>query len=491
MSKFQKLTNGAPRATSVASTDIASGAATSTQFLAADGSGSAAFRALVSGDIPSLSSIYLPLSGGSLTGSANSNFDSLTHINNGTSGAGLSVRNFYNTFNGSSVTAVGGIIATGSTYTAASGINANAFAIDGIGAGGLALVAENASGVINFVTGGAASTNVRMIIGSAGIVGIGSTASTSWLNIGGGNNPLSGTSQIGIQSGFTSTSAATSSIRGFQSSLSQAASITTGNVFQFIANTFTKGSGATVTTLTDFISLAASGHAATNNACFADNNGYSGNYFLNQSGSDPSLLTGILQVGGANGSSATPLYTKVTGGTNAIGAAFNTTATNGAIIQVRQSDVTHTLLGSSANALGTGAATDTALVSNGTLYLASNAVKAVTLDTNQNTILAKTLAQPNYAASSFATTGTFSAGANTSGVINTNSSTIASFTLKLPPTPLDGQMYFFGTSGQIVALTIQDSAGGTVTGGKTSVAADLRGQSFVYSATTVKWHAIS
>lgn len=93
--------------------------------------------------------------------------------------------------------------------------------------------------------------------------------------------------------------------------------------------------------------------------------------------------SGNVAIGGTNGSSATPLYSKVTGGANAVVAALNTTATNGGVLQIRQSDVTHTFLGSAANALGAGAATDTALVSNGTLYIASGAAGALVIDTSQ------------------------------------------------------------------------------------------------------------
>ncbi len=54
MSNFQKLAAGIPTGTQVQGTDIGSGAATSVQFLAANGSGGSAFRPIVSGDIPTL-----------------------------------------------------------------------------------------------------------------------------------------------------------------------------------------------------------------------------------------------------------------------------------------------------------------------------------------------------------------------------------------------------------------------------------------------------
>jgi hypothetical protein len=64
MAKFLKVTAGVPRAGFVNGTDIASGAGTATQFLAADGSGNSAFRSLASGDLPTITFT------GNVTGSA-------------------------------------------------------------------------------------------------------------------------------------------------------------------------------------------------------------------------------------------------------------------------------------------------------------------------------------------------------------------------------------------------------------------------------------
>ena len=78
MSVFQKLSTGIGRGTAVQGTDIASGSATSTQFLAANGSGSSAFRSLTSGDIPALNYVssiaisvpsFLSVSGSPVTSS--------------------------------------------------------------------------------------------------------------------------------------------------------------------------------------------------------------------------------------------------------------------------------------------------------------------------------------------------------------------------------------------------------------------------------------
>lgn len=237
-------------------------------------------------------------------------------------------------------------------------------------------------------------------------VNVATTSTTSLLRIGGGTNPLSGTAQVGLNSTFTGTSAATSSMRGVQTALTQAGSTTTTNIYDFYSNIPTAGSGSTITNFADYTALGSAAHVGTNNAALTDTSTLSGNKFIYQTGTDFSLLTGSLEVGGTNTSSSTPFYTKSTGGTNAVGAAFNATATNGVVIQMRQNDVTHTYLGSAANAIGVGAATDSAVSSVGTLYLGSNSIKAVTIDTAQAMTLVGAFKAPNLATSSAATTGT-------------------------------------------------------------------------------------
>ncbi len=54
MANYQHLSNGASRQQQIQGTDIGSGAATSSQFLAANGSGGSAFRSILSTDIPTL-----------------------------------------------------------------------------------------------------------------------------------------------------------------------------------------------------------------------------------------------------------------------------------------------------------------------------------------------------------------------------------------------------------------------------------------------------
>lgn len=128
-------------------------------------------------------------------------------------------------------------------------------------------------------------------------VAIGAISTSAHFNISGAS-PLTGVTQYGYQSSFTGTSAATTAIRGFSASNSTAAaSFTCAAVTNFESGNVTVGAGSTVTAFTGFHDAGAANHRATNNASFADNVSFTGNWFLNQSGTDPSQISGILTIG--------------------------------------------------------------------------------------------------------------------------------------------------------------------------------------------------
>lgn len=109
-----------------------------------------------------------------------------------------------------------------------------------------------------------------------------------------GTSTASGSSYYGAYSGVTAATAATTAIGGYYSNFVGPASTTTTNVFGFGSNNV-KGSGSTWTNYEDFLSLTAASHSnATNAAAFADNAAFTGYWFLNQSGTDPSTLGGKL-----------------------------------------------------------------------------------------------------------------------------------------------------------------------------------------------------
>lgn len=165
-----------------------------------------------------------------------------------------------------------------------------------------------------------------------GQLGLISAASSSD-NVGlSGTTSLSGATQRGFHANFTATSAATTQVAGFRSALTTAASTTVANIFNFISTTLTVGSSGTATRMTGYIETGAAAHPATNNASFADNATYTGNWFLNESGTDASTLGGALTVGGALGvTGATTLASSETVGATgttpaALSVALNTTS---------------------------------------------------------------------------------------------------------------------------------------------------------------------
>lgn len=97
-----------------------------------------------------------------------------------------------------------------------------------------------------------------------------------------------------------------------------------------------------------------------------------------------------------------------------------------------------------------------------------------------------------YDTSSPATGGTVTASANKPGVLITPSATIATCTIKLPSSPIDGQQYWVACSQIISAVTWQDSGGtaGNVIGGPTTIGGTGRGARFVYNTSGTKWYNI-
>lgn len=109
---------------------------------------------------------------------------------------------------------------------------------------------------------------------------------------------LTGTAQAGIYTSTVFQSGATGSGVSVQAAPSTvAASFTMGALYGFYCSAPVVGSGSTVTRFANFRGEAST--AATNNAMFADNASFTGNYFINQSGTIGSYLGGQLEVGSA------------------------------------------------------------------------------------------------------------------------------------------------------------------------------------------------
>lgn len=137
-----------------------------------------------------------------------------------------------------------------------------------------------------------------LTVTSNGNLGIGTASNgTNGLNIELGSARFSGTVQRGVQVSSVFSSAATSAVRVFESSVStENASYTTGYLAGFFAEQPSKGAAATITRYMAFGGNQYS--SATNNAFLTDNQTFSGDYFIHSSSTRASFFTGIVNASG-------------------------------------------------------------------------------------------------------------------------------------------------------------------------------------------------
>lgn len=132
---------------------------------------------------------------------------------------------------------------------------------------------------------------------TAGSINIGTADPSAVLTIADGST-LTGTDQRGIQVSTSFTSAtATSSISAVRAPIDINTGVTTSVVRGFsVVPTLTSG------TITRFLEFQSNTIAiATNNACLADNTAFVGNFFLNQTGTRASILSGQILISTASG----------------------------------------------------------------------------------------------------------------------------------------------------------------------------------------------
>lgn len=134
------------------------------------------------------------------------------------------------------------------------------------------------------------TTNVGSLL-AASQLAAGAIDANSILTVGGGTNPLSGTSQVAVNVNYTSTAAATT-MRGVYANISPNAGASVGFLGNFWAGGI--GTASTPTRVVDFYTAGAQLHRGTNNASLADNSAFTGSFFLHQTGTDSSVLKGAL-----------------------------------------------------------------------------------------------------------------------------------------------------------------------------------------------------
>jgi hypothetical protein len=217
-------------------------------------------------------------------------------------------------------------------------------------AGGLALGAG--LGAISFYSGGIASTELNGSIDGNGLWTIGEsggsqthvvngsgTVSQTWLvgdTSASGNNLLevgslsstanailSGTTQNAIQAELTVNSSATSRAAGIQASYrTPVSAFTLGAGYGVRVGTPTIGAGSTVTRNIG-LGFQGVGTSGTNNAFIADNEAFTGNYFINSTSTNSSHIAGSLGLGANAGAPSFPLHVRVDQNTTTAGAIYN------------------------------------------------------------------------------------------------------------------------------------------------------------------------
>lgn len=168
-------------------------------------------------------------------------------------------------------------VADGSVGTPALGFTTDS------GASGLYRISANRTG---FSCNGVSCGD----FGASGNWGFGTGSGTNSIITAGGSL-LATTSQRGLTLTPTFTSAATAGGSGIAMSLATAAASFTQGIMQAISiGTMIKGAGSTITRAVNITGGVQS--VGTNNAFLTDNNTWTGNYFINQAGTEASLFSG-------------------------------------------------------------------------------------------------------------------------------------------------------------------------------------------------------
>jgi Pectate lyase superfamily protein len=135
----------------------------------------------------------------------------------------------------------------------------------------------------------------KQFTGTIGIINAPSANNQVSIN---GTSTLAQATERALNIGLTASTSATTSVTGINLGLTTGAGITTTNVANVISTQATPGSGSTITRYTGFRETGAATHPATNNASLADNSAFTGNFFINQTGTDANLLSGPTAIAG-------------------------------------------------------------------------------------------------------------------------------------------------------------------------------------------------
>ncbi len=289
------------------------------------------------------------------------------------------------------------------------------------------------------------------------------------------------TTQRGVHVQLTGNSSSTSALTGFRALLTTAPSITTGTVSNFSSGTPTLGAGGTVTRFIGYNHAQSS--VATNNASISDTTSFTGNWFINSTTADPSLLTGVLNLAKAGSGGSNVVVIDCDG--------VPATASSSNCIRLGYDDA------GGGNFYGGGVAGG--FDPNGSTFVslqgwnANSAINMLKFNSAYVGIFQRSIATPGYTTST-ATSGTISLGDNSPGLV-INSVGGTTLIIRLPSNQssvTDGELCTISSVGAFTTVTWQDAGGtaGNVIGGQVALGGVNRGQSFIYSSALTKWLSI-
>jgi hypothetical protein len=219
--------------------------------------------------------------------------------------------------------------------------------------------------------------------------------------------------------------------------------------------------------------------------------------------------TSALQVGGnfnfdgigrrlrADFSNATPtnrtaFQSNVVNGVSSLGVIPNGTAQTANVRVFNNSDLTAAAAFCNFQVSNTFVVLDSNIINAGTqlpIALSIAGVAKLTVDVNGNTILANAQADKSYSLQVPTTGFTITIGNNISTLLLNPAGTLATGTITMPATPIDGQIVRLATTQTITALTVSPNAGQTISGNVTTLTAAAPA-TYMYNLSGTKWYHI-
>lgn len=125
-------------------------------------------------------------------------------------------------------------------------------------------------------------------------VGGSAVSANAMINV--ATSTLAGTTQQGILSALTGTSAATNGLIAFRATLTGANNTNIDHAEGIFIDTPTPGASSTITWANGIEIAAQNGSGITNSASISDNHSYSSNWFINSTNTNPSQFSGLVGV---------------------------------------------------------------------------------------------------------------------------------------------------------------------------------------------------